>query len=434
MTVRKFGRRWWLAAWPMAMAAAGSHAPATAQQTETPASNPAPSPIFRLPPADDGRAPGVQGPSDNGLPPVSPGERRGQPTPAPQPSAPRVVPTEPAPAPASPAPATTSTPREAAPRRIEPAVQPSAGSVAETPPAASLSPNDPAPATLAPVDRSPAGAEPATADVAPPATAAQGRSGTPLWAWLLAGLAAVGAGFWYWRRRPVLAGHAPDETAVTPEPVAAPKPAPRAASPAPSQAAVPIPAVRSPVPPPREASPLVTRPAPEQRALVALALDVRGIQILADRIEVAFTLSLTNQGPIAASGLMIRIALNQGSAMPEAVLARFFDGAGGSVMRDDMSLLPGASEQFSTEVALPRAGVEPLMIGGKPMLVPVLAFDVTYHWDGPGDAFGQNAASFLLGRAPAAGGGDKLAPLPLERATLIVDRPGARATAVRRQQ
>ena len=120
--------------------------------------------------------------------------------------------------------------------------------------------------------------------------------------------------------------------------------------------------------------------------------------------------------------------------MTEPVLARFFDGAGGSVLRDDMTLAVGAGEELSTEVMLPRAAIEPLAIGGKPMLVPVIALDVTYHWDGEGDAFGQNAGSFVIGREQGASGSEKLAPLPLDRATYAVDRPGARATAIRRSQ
>ena len=119
--------------------------------------------------------------------------------------------------------------------------------------------------------------------------------------------------------------------------------------------------------------------------------------------------------------------------MPEAVLARFFDGAGGSILRDDMALAPGAGERLSTEVMLPRALVEPLMIGGRPMLVPVMALDVTYHWDGPGEAFGQSAGSFVLGREQGDGGG-RLAPLPLDRVDHRVQAPGQRATAMRREQ
>ncbi|MGB3317784.1 MAG: hypothetical protein WBA75_01990, partial [Sphingopyxis granuli] len=85
----------------------GGPAPVAAQQAETPDPAPSPTPSspapsgpsvdFRLPPADDGRAAGVQGPSNNGLPPIAPGERvTPTPTPTPRPTPPRVAPTLPA--------------------------------------------------------------------------------------------------------------------------------------------------------------------------------------------------------------------------------------------------------------------------------------------------------------------------------------------------
>ncbi len=165
-----------------------------------------------------------------------------------------------------------------------------------------------------------------------------------------------------------------------------------------------------------------------------MALDIGYIRLAPDHVAVGFSLHLINQGILPATGLMVRIALNQGSAMPEPVLARFFDGAGGSVLRDDMMLAAGAGEVVASEVMLPRAAITPLMIGGKPMLVPVIAFDVTYHWDGEGDAFGQNAGSYVLGREQGNSGSEKLAPLPLDRPSHEVDRPGARATAIKRSQ
>src|SRR3546814_5736181 len=122
-----------------------------------------------------------------------------------------------------------------------------------------------------------------------------------------------------------------------------------------------------------------------------MALDIRSIRFAPDHVAVGFALNLLNQGTVPATGLMVRIALNQGSAMTEPVLSRFFDGAGGSVLRDDIALAVGAGEELSTEVILPRAAIEPLMIGGKPMIIPVIAFDVTYHWDGEGEAFGQRS-------------------------------------------
>ena len=452
MTVRIIGRKQKAVRLSLtALAAAlviGGGDPAFAQ-TETPAPAPAPTPApsstFRLPPADDGRASGVQGPSDNGLPPLAPGEQRGAPTPAPAPRTPppAVVltrPATPAPAPAATAPARrdAQTGTAAAPRVAPGANATPATSAVPTGPAAAVSPAATLPET-APAIEAPSAATPGfSVDPTEPVPSAEGDAppvdsggGTPLWAWLLAGLAAAGAGIWSWRRRPALAG---DVTPDFAEPAAPERPVPvrRAAAPAPR----PAPAPAAPARPtaPAVPSPLVTRPMAERRAQVAMTLDIRGIRMTPEQLIVAFTLGLRNEGPVAATGLMVRIALNQGSAMTEPVLARFFDGAGGSVLRDDMMIAPGAGDQLSTEVMLPRASVEPLMIGGKPMLIPVLVFDVTYHWDGEGDAFGQNAGSFVLGREQGESGSDKLAPLPLDRPNLMVNRPGARTTAMRRNQ
>lgn len=454
MTVRQFGRKQKAARLSSAALAVSlaitAGIPVRAQDAPTPA----PSSSFRLPPANDGRTPGVQGPADNGLPPLAPGERSGPPTPAPtpapQPAPPAVTPTT-QPSTATPR---TPTPTPAATRRDAPAASAPAtraAPAAQPPAAAVTAPAAPGAAPTAPAAVPDSGGalpgpgfstDPTVPAAAAPAVVVPtgGESGTPLWAWLLAGLAAAGAGIWYWRRRPAMAGTAPTDYEAAPAPTppkpappkpAAPMPAPRAADPAPRAA-----------PPPRlqsasaaaPASPLVTRPTAEQRAIIAMALDIRGIRMTPDQLIVGLSLNLLNQGAVAATGLMVRVALNQGSAMPESVLARFFDGAGGSVLRDDLALPPGAGEQLSTEVMLPRAAVEPLMIAGKPMLIPVLAVDVTYHWDGTGEAFGQNAGTFVLGREQGSSGSEKLAPLPLDRPNLVVNRPAARTTALKRSQ
>lgn len=446
MTNSKKGQGDWTVRLPLVALALTSCAavPAWSQENGNPAPAPSSSrPIdFRLPPANDGRTPGVQGPADNGLPPVGPSERLGpQPTPAPAPAPPRVTPTQPATTPS------TATPAPAPTRRDTPAsaststrAAPSTDAATSAQPAITDSPALPpldgtAPTAVQSVDTTAPAPDNSPAPAAPTASGASG--GTPLWAWLLAALAAVGAGFWYWRRRAVPAGPAIEETEKVPPHT----PAPRAAAPA-ARSSVPPPAPQpgpAPSPPirrdePRPASPLVTRAAGEKRAIVGMALEVQSIRVVSDHVAVGFTLHLLNQGTLPATGLMVRIALNQGSAMPEPVLARFFDGAGGSVLRDDMMLAVGAGEDLSTEVMLPRAAIEPLVIGGKPMLIPVMAFDVTYHWDGEGEAFGQNAGSFVLGREQGSSGSEKLAPLPLDRPSYTVDNPGARATAVKRAQ
>ncbi|MBL9071913.1 MAG: hypothetical protein JNM03_18170 [Sphingopyxis sp.] len=453
MTVRTIGQRDKAARLSLGALAASLAliTPATAQQADTPAPTPTPSSTFRLPPANDGRTPGVQGPTDNNIPPLGPRDRATPtPTPAPAPTpaptpAPPVVATQPARPVSTPSAAAAPARRDASattpPRQPQPASRPidsAPVSPASANPADTPQPADDASATAAPgFSNDPT----APVAVAPPsdsgaaASPSGGAGGAPIWAWLLAGLAAVGAGVWYWRRRPAIAA---DAAADFDDPAAAPNPLPRPATPAPAApraASTPPPPAPPSVPArtaPPAASPLVTRPADEQRASVSMALDIRGIRMTSDQLIVAFALNLANQGPVAATGLMVRIALNQGSAMTEPVLARFFDGAGGSVLRDDMTLAPGAGEQLSTEVMLPRLAVEPLMVGGKPVLVPVMAFDVTYHWDGEGEAFGQNAGTFVLGREQGASGSEKLAPLPLDHPNFVVNRPAARTTAIRR--
>lgn len=454
MTNSKMGQGHGTARWPLAafaLASAAASPLAGAQENGNP--SPAPSssrPIdFRLPPADDGRTPGVQGPADNGLPPIAPGERPGaQPTPAPV--TPRVAPTQPA----ATQPVTTRSAEPAAPRRRDaaspaarrpaPGADDPAGQPAISDGAASAPMEEDAAGTASPPDMATPVVDDAPAAASPPepSVPAGDGTGTPLWAWLLAALAALATGLWYWRRRPVAVAVTPDEGAGEPPQPQPQSPAPRAVTPAARGAPRPVSESvgRAPVPravppaAPRAVSPLVTRASGEQRANVGMTLTVHSIQILSDHVAVGFTLHLRNQGNLPATGLMVRVALGQGSAMPEAVLARFFDGAGGSVLRDDIALAVGAGEDLSTEVMLPRAPIEPLMIGGKPMLVPVIAFDVTYHWDGEGEAFGQNAGSFVLGREQGGSGSERLAALPLDRASYRVDHPGARATALKRAQ
>lgn len=464
MTGSRLDRRRKAAALPlMALALGlGGPAPVAAQQAETPDPAPSPTPSspapsgpsvdFRLPPADDGRAAGVQGPSNNGLPPIAPGERvTPTPTPTPRPTPPRVAPTLPATggaaAPETPRRTAPAEPRaaEAAPRAASPA--PTGGETPVPVPVAPTGDASPLPVGPEPTASTPApeAPSPAADDEAPPASPSGSAPDTPLWAWLLAALAALVAGIWYWRRRPLPEGAAPFEAPEpAPPPAAPPRPAPAPAPPSESAPSPPLPATpdaASPAPSapapfqpgaPRPPSPLVTRPAAERRPVIGMTLEIHSIRAAPDQILFGFSLNLTNQGSVDAVGLMVRIALNQGSAMTEPVLARFFDGAGGSVLRDDMALAPGAGERLDGEVVLPRATIEPLPMGGKPMLVPVAAFDVTYHWDGAGDGFGQVAGSFVIGRETGPKESDRLAPLPLDRATYVVSQPGARATAMRR--
>jgi hypothetical protein len=299
-------------------------------------------------------------------------------------------------------------------------------------------------------------------EAAPPETSGD----MPWWAWALAAALGLGAGLIYWRRQgqdeeaaaepaaPEARPTAPPAKAAAAKapvaPVAPAAPAPSPASAAPARAPVDgerggtVPVSAAPVTPSAppspqpdmgyvQAKPLVRRAAAEMRADVAMDVAVRSIRVEQDHVAVGFLLTLSNRGSLAATGLMVRIALGQGAAMNEAVLGRFYDGAGGSILRDDIDLPAGRSEQLSSEVKLPRSAIDPLMMSGQPMLIPVLAADVTYHWEGPGEAFGQIAGAYVLGRA-SVGGSDKLSPISLAQTPVAVDRPAARMTAIGRRQ
>ncbi len=437
----------------LALAPSGTSAVfAQDNQPIPPTSEPAPSPTstrpiggFQLPPADDGRAPGVQGPSDNGLPPASPNSRRITPTPSPT-TPPRLTQpsVRPDPAPStsrSAAPTTaparaqnTSPPVESAPAR--PASGDSANPVAIVPaPAPAASASDSLPHTTNPLAAPPSDINDDNSAPTPAPT----ESPSFGWLWILAAILLVAGGLLFWRKRRGALVDGQAKPALSPQ-LRAPAPSP---SPKPAQPAAAQPAAANPSqaaaralgvdPDHRAPSPLVTRPTNERRALLSLSLEVLRINVTATNIAVNFVLTIRNQGSADAVGVLTRLALQQGSAMPEAVLNLFYDGAGGSVLRDDISIAVGASEVLTTEVNLPRGGIEPIQIGGKPMLVPVLALDVTYHWDGPADAFGQIAQAFVLGRMPASGS-DRLGPLRLDQEAYIVQPGGVHATTMQRSQ
>jgi hypothetical protein len=152
--------------------------------------------------------------------------------------------------------------------------------------------------------------------------------------------------------------------------------------------------------------------------------------MLTDQARISFSLLIANSGDRAATGGLIRIALQQANRNQAEMLSRFFDGAGGSVLAEDVDIAPGDVGKFQRHATLPLDQVEPMLVGGYPSLIPVLGFDVTYHWDGEGEAFGQVASAFVLGSAAAADG--RIAPVRMDQGPRRLSSPTARVTEMQR--
>ena len=168
---------------------------------------------------------------------------------------------------------------------------------------------------------------------------------------------------------------------------------------------------------------------------MTLTLRVDAIELLVDAARFSFTLLLANSGDRAATGGLVRIALQQANPQQAAMLERFFDGAGGSVLAEDVAIAPNDVGTIQRHALLSLDQVEPMLVAGYPSLIPVIGFDVTYHWDQDdteidGDAFGQVASAFVLGSAGSADG--RVVPVRLDHGPRRLPAPAARVTEMQR--
>jgi hypothetical protein len=79
----------------------------------------------------------------------------------------------------------------------------------------------------------------------------------------------------------------------------------------------------------------------------------------------------------------------------------------------------------NTAVFLARDQVQPITIEGRPLFVPMIAFNTLYRWSG---GEGQTSASYLVGKETQ---GDKLAPFRLDLGPRIFRGLGAREHQLR---
>lgn len=263
---------------------------------------------------------------------------------------------------------------------------------------------EPAAPTPAPIPPESAANVAAPAELAPaPAPVTVPAEERSFWLWVLVALGALGAVFagsrlLRWRSvvRPVPA---------VPKPVGQPAPEP-----------VPAPA-------PEPEQPVVAEP--RARIDVAFRPARAGLNLLSATAEGVFT--IVNRGDRPATGLRFGALLLPAYADLDSELVELWAGGVTRPVVAPFALAPGEEREVRHTLSLPRAAIEPLMTGGRPMFVPVVAVSAVY--DRGDSEEGQAGRAWILGVARE--GADRLAPLWLDEPPRNRDDMAARLHAAR---
>ncbi len=220
------------------------------------------------------------------------------------------------------------------------------------------------------------------------------------WAWLaLAILAAALAGVMLlvWRRRK--RGEAEDtpEELVLPEPPVAAQP--RAVTPAPTAHAPPaVPAASE----------------PRARIEIDCVATRGGTNLLS--VAVDYRIIVRNVGDALATGIRLDIRLLGMGKQHDALLSALFAMPVEKSIAAPFDLPPGTAVDLGGMAMHPKDTIETVQIGGRAMVVPLLAVNLRYGWPDGGE--GQTARPFVIGADPGTGG--RLQPFRLDGSARMV--------------
>ncbi len=229
-----------------------------------------------------------------------------------------------------------------------------------------------------------------------------GSAGTwrsfPLLPWLLAALAVVAAGAFFFlrnRSREAFADGPQIDAFVAPEPATRPQGVPtRLSSPS------PVPEAKAP---PKTAGIVSTR----LRPWLELNFDPIRCVVDDEKVTFEFELGLFNSGNGVARDVLLEATLFNAGPDQDREIASFFESPIGKGQRI-AAISPLQRISLRTEVSAPRTGLQLFEIAGRHVIVPLIGFNALYRW---GMSDGQTSQSFLLGRDTK---GDKLAPFRMD--------------------
>jgi hypothetical protein len=260
----------------------------------------------------------------------------------------------------------------------------------------------PAPAAAQPASSAPAAVRPADL----PPTPVDVRSGAlshdlPVLPWIVAALVAAAAAGWFFffrnRPREGYAGLSGFDLVPASEPAPEPLAQPLTV-PAQPKIAQPSPAPTAP-----PAGVVSTRLRPW------LEIEFRPDRAVVDdnRAAIAFEIFVSNSGAVPARDVLLEASLFNAGPMQDQQIQLFFDNP--VAKGDRVPVIPPRQKiNVNTAVFLAREQVQPIEIDGRPLFVPMIAFNALYRWSG---GEGQTSASYLVGKETS---GEKLAPFRLD--------------------
>ena len=250
-----------------------------------------------------------------------------------------------------------------------------------------------------------------------------GSSSFPLWPWIVALLAAVGAGAWYFRRQRsgfAFAGAGGDASAFD----LSPAPAPPRAAPLPK----PQPAPRAPVPDVAPVGKPATAPvgivSTRLRPWLEIEFSPEAAIVDEEKGAIQFEVTIFNSGSAPARDVHVEGALFNASPDQDQVLGQFFAQPNGQA-GDRIAIPPLQRMSFRSLVTLPREQLRLFQVEGRTLFVPLVAFNASYAWS---SGQGQTSTSFIVGRNA---NGEKMAPFRIDQGAKTFRGLGAREHTLR---